>query len=115
MFGLTNLISPSVALDMLRQAIEKNLGRKISTYQLIYSKEHQNIDFLVPDENGIDKRYKYDNSEMLCKAIENAVSDKSKGLDVTHVILDYKKDGEKSYTLFYITKDGTKEYIKENI
>lgn len=107
MFGL-NLINPSIAINLVRKQLEKQLKKDVPVFDLRYDDAKETLHFIIDNE-----KYLLD-SDKLKSAIQFQVADtlkKNQSLD--YVILKINK--EQITAFIYYTEDNQKLFVEQKI
>lgn len=104
-----NLISPKIALTLLKKRIEKDINKKFDDFILLYDKPAKNIEFHI-----LNKVYPYvDTGAKLHHAIDTLLKaklDDNQQIDLA--IIEYKSGGDTCAKVAYRDKENNKKQIE---
>lgn len=107
MFGL-NLINPSIAVNLLKKQVEKQLNKKIEKFDIVYKSKEDDLYFNIEGT-----RYVFD-SEKIKTAIAYQVNENlEKGQELDYVIL--KVNGKQITAYIYYSENEQKLFIEHKL
>lgn len=92
-------LTPEKGMKLLKGAIEQTLNKKVESFELIYNKLKQQVDFEIIYPNGVAQRLKYDESKKLCIILDAQLKDHiPKGSTIDYAIVKSKELTADIYT-----------------
>lgn len=107
------MFSPKLGIGLIKHQIQKQLKREIIHFDMSYLKSDGMINFLIPNDKGINEKYQLKSEEnKIGYLIEQQIKQHvKKNVEIDAFIISYKTE-KISIKVYYQTPEKNKEFIE---